>query len=163
MRESPFQQYSTYFEEIANRHPAIKSFYEIDEDEIISGIRGKVKYPCFFLEFPEPGGFDNSTNIDVRQPSGLAILSPVKAGDFAKRREVLVSHEIILLDVVSRMRKDRIEGNIWFDMNQTRWSKVGPMFVDNLYGWRLDFTVQRWLDINYYEEQWENYNEDKFK
>jgi len=155
MRASPFEQYSSYFENIANRHKKIKSFYEIDEDEIISGLRSKVQYPCLFLEFPEPTAFDNSTNTDVKQPSGLAVLSPCKPGDFKKRREILVENEKIILDIVSQMRKDRIEGNnLWFDLNQTRWSKVGPMFTDNLYGWRLDFNIQRWLDIEYYESDW---------
>lgn len=163
MRESPFEQFSTYFEDVANRHPEIKWFYEIDEDEIIGGLRSKVKYPCMMLEFPEPSGFDNSTNTDVKLPSGLAILSPCKQGDFAKRREILISHEKMILDVVSQMKQDRILGNFFLDVNQLKWSKVGPMFTDNLYGWRLDFQIQRWLDLNFYEDQWNEYNPDKFK
>jgi hypothetical protein len=155
MRESAFEKYVTYWENIAKSHPLIKSFYYLDEDELITGkLRSKIQYPCLFLEYFEPRVFDNSVNTTLDIPSGVGILSPVRQGDEEKLKEVLISHERIILDIISKMREDRRKGLLYMNSNNLTWSKVGKVFSDNCYGWRLDFKYTPWVDLSFNESDW---------
>lgn len=156
MRFSPFAKFSAYFDRVAREHPEIKSFYEIDEEEIVSGLRSKVSYPVLLVECPDFSVFDNSGNTDALIPSGLAILSPCKPGDYAKRRELLASNEIIVLDIISRLREDNKNGVFYINSNDFVWRKISGWSNDSLCGWRLEFKLQDWINLEYNPEQWLN-------
>lgn len=156
MREGIYTKLVDYFEAIATRHPEINFFHELDEQEILSGkFRRQVKYPMLVLEDPDCGFADNRVNVDGLGNSGMAVIANVKPGDEARLREVKRLTERIILDIISQMRKDRKEGLIHLDTNELQYNKVGPSFSDNCYGWRLEFRMRNWVDLNYREEDWQ--------
>lgn len=158
---TPFQQYISYFEDIANRHPGINWFYELDEEEILQGLRNDVKYPCMFLEIPEIGFADNGSNTDSITPVGLVVLSACPPQDQQAKRDILVSHEAIIFDVIRQMREDDRTGRLHLNTSQITYAKVGPHF-DNCYGWRLDARLHNWADLHYKEENFVAYDPNKF-
>ena len=151
---TPYAHFINYFSVLAIEHNEIAMCYELDEEEILSGIRSKIKYPCLMLEAPDFGLYDNKTNTDSVVPTGITILSPSKPGDFERRKELLISHERIMLDIVSRLRADDRQGNWHVDTNQLRYNKVGPVFSDHCYGWRLEVRYQRWVDLTVNNDRW---------
>lgn len=159
---TPYEQYISYFEDIANRHLSINWFYELDEDEILGGLRTSVKYPCMFLEIPTFGFADNRTNTDSITPSGIVVLSSCPSNDIKRRKEILISHEEIILDIIRQLRQDDKTAKLHIDTNQISYSKVGPHW-DNCYGWRLDLRYHKWVDLHYKEDNFGEYNPDKFK
>lgn len=158
---TPYQKYISYFEDIANRHPAINWFYELDEEEILQGLRNDVQYPCMFLEIPEISFADNGSNTDSITPVGLVVLSACAPGDQAEKRDTLISHEAIIFDIIRQMREDDRTGQLHLNTNQVTYAKVGPHF-ENCYGWRLDARLQLWADLHYKEENYVAYNPNKF-
>lgn len=151
---TPYAYFISYFSQLAEEHCEIAMCYELDEEEILSGLRSKIKYPCLMLEVPDFGLYDNKVNTDSVVPSGITILSPVKPGNPDKRKELLISHERIMLDIVSRLREDDRRARWHVDTNQLRYNKVGPVFSDHCYGWRLEVRYQRWVDLTVKAERW---------
>jgi hypothetical protein len=49
----------------------------------------------------------------------------------------------------------------FLETNTVKIDKVGPIF-DNCYGWRVDLQYQYWVDLNYYEDEWNVYDPNKF-
>jgi hypothetical protein len=168
MRNSTYQQHNTLFERIANRHPDIRFFHELEEGEILSGkFRTAIKFPAMILEYPDLGFNDNRTNVNQDfLPFGLAILMHVsksKMGDEAFLKDLLTVTQRIALDSISYLRNvRRTDGTFFLETNNIRLNKVGPVF-DNCYGWRVELRYQMWVDLNYYEDEWNDYDPDKFK
>jgi len=166
MRASTYQQYNELFEEIANRHPEIAWFHEIDEDEIIAGqFRSKIKFPAFVLEYPSLSFADNRTNVNQVFPSAFAILKQV-TGKYINHAPTIKQHlidtNIIALDAISFLReKRRTDGVLFLETNQVKLDKVGPVF-DSCYGWRCELSWQSWVDINFNSEEWNEYDPNKW-
>ncbi|NJO90764.1 MAG: hypothetical protein HC831_18720 [Chloroflexia bacterium] len=167
MRASTYQQYNEIFEEMANRHPSIQFFHEIDEDEIISGqFRSKIRFPAFILEYPALGFNDNRTNVNQVFPAAFAVLKQLtgkQLGHAPSIRAIMNETNIIMLDLISYLReKRRTDGNFYLETNLVKLDKVGPVF-DACYGWRCELTFQSWVDLNFKPEEWTVYNPEKWK
>jgi hypothetical protein len=163
MRQGAFEQYINYFEEIANRHPLIQYFLPIDEDDLVSGnLRVNGKYPAMIVEYPDLPLADNSTNTDTMLITGITILESVQRGEPGQAKQALINTEKILLDVVSQMREDRKRGKFHINTNDIKLDKVGPIFSDYCYGWRMEFKYRQWVDLSYKAEQWNEYDPNKF-
>lgn len=164
MRQGTYAEYISLLEEIANRHPGIKFFHELEEKEIVEGaLRKKAKYPAMMVEYPDLGFGDNKANVDKLSLAGFAILENVPEGNDNKKREVLNRTELIMLDIISYLREERKKGRFHLDTNELKANKVGPEFSDNLYGWRLEFRHRSWVDLKFYADQWNAYDPEKFK
>lgn len=163
MRQGAFQQYITYFEEIANRHPEIMLFHPIEEDELVAGkLRVSGAYPAMIVEYPDMPMADNSTNTDSVLLTGITILKSVPKGYPEQTKQALIDTERILLDVISFMREDRKRGKIHLNTNDIKLDKVGPVFSDYCYGWRMEFKYRQWVDLTYKAEEWNAYDPNKF-
>lgn len=163
MREGAFQQYITYFEEIANRHPDILLFHAIEEDELVKGaLQVKGKYPAMIVEYPDLPLADNSTNTDFMLITGITILQDVRKGYPEETKQALIDTEKILLDVISFMRNDRRQGKLHVNTNDIKLDKVGPVFSDYCFGWRMEFKYRQWVDLTYKADEWNEYDPNKF-
>lgn len=176
MRDSSYASYNDLFEEIANRHPEIAWFHEIDEAEIIAGdFRSRMKYPLFVLEYPSFGFNDNRTNVDHDIPAAFLILKNISKTNMGNRsflKQVMSDTNRMTLDVISYLREVRRTGerlgvrdpkhHIWMETNNVKKDKVGPWGSDNCYGWRVELRYRQWVDLNFYPDEWNDYNPDKW-
>ncbi|AHM62319.1 hypothetical protein D770_20350 [Flammeovirgaceae bacterium 311] len=164
MRQGSYQEFINLLEEIANRHPDIKFFHELEEKEVVEGkLRKKVKYPAMMVEYPDLGFADNKGNTDKLSLTGFAILENVPEGNDVRKREVLARTEGIMLDVISYLREERKKARFHVDTNEFKANKVGPEFSDNLYGWRLELRHRSWVDLHFRPAEWNDYDPEKFK
>lgn len=162
MREGGFEHYSNYFEDIANRNKAIKGFVAVDQEELSArtlAIKGS--YPAMIAEYPDLPLSDNKANTVFNPISGITILKSVAKGRPDEKKQALMETERIMLAVISQIRKDRKEGKIFIDTNNLELNKIGPMW-DNCFGWRMEFKYEHWVDLTYQEEEWAEYDPNKF-
>jgi hypothetical protein len=81
-----------------------------------------------------------------------------KNGQYSSAEKVAVLHECetILLQVLGKMRKDRKARVFSFSLNGSAAEAIGQLFVDNDYGWRLEFHIDKDIPVCYHAEHWDN-------
>ena len=143
--------YESYFEEIARRHRAIrhtnasKHFYPFDAEEVESGLRGEIKFPCLVLEYNE-GNFEGPNLAQLNEKIRSAfwvLLAGVDPGDFKARNDSLRLSKEYGYEILAKMKQDSENGILFgFDVRNVRYMKVGPMFPGNHYfvRWEWDAT-----------------------
>lgn len=166
MANVTFLDVMEYFETIATEHIAIqhsdseKHFARINIDEVLGGLKTKLKFPALVVESPE-GFFTDDTidNVLRGYVIGFTIVDRVKPGDFDGEETVLAITEQMVMDIVSRLRKEHRDYSTAgiisraFQLNTVRWNKVGPLW-ENCFGWRCTFQVQNPNSLAYDEEKW---------
>lgn len=164
MRQGSYKTFVDYLEEIANRHPQIMAYHDLEEAELIADkLRTSVTYPILLVEYPDMGFADNKVNLDRIYTTGVACLINVPRGDNDRQKEVLATTEAILLDILSYIRNDRRQAKLWIETNDVQMAKVGPKFTDNCYGWRMELRFRSWADLEFKAAEWQDYNPNKWQ
>ncbi len=152
-----FSDYIAYFKTAAINHKLLLhvdntnvTFYRMDIEEVLTGLRYKLKTKSLILENPEKNTRDLLSDNPRKIITGaFLVIGPVKKNDFADEVTVLDKCEEISEDILSKIANDcskfkrnpnwarAIKG---FDPNSIRSQKVGPLF-DNFYGWRTEFQI----------------------
>lgn len=159
-----FSEYIAYFEEVSRKHKGIghtdaeKHFYRLDIEELITGLRSDLNFPCLLLE--SLTGHLNDTDADSVQDiltGAFTILKQVDPGDFTMEMQALQESIRIGKDIISKIRHDSrrtkvpvIEG---FFLSSVLYEKVGPVF-DNCYGYRFMFSFQQQIDLSFNPDSW---------
>lgn len=132
-----------YFRLLAENHKAINGFFRMDLTEIMGSFRKGVNFPCMVLESHD-GDLGNSNRLSTTNNRGFAftIYMNPKRDDPDQQNEYLSTCEVLGLQVVARMRHDEaIPGhflNQKFQVSSIKYSKVGPIFSEKLYGYRFE-------------------------
>lgn len=166
------EQWNAYFKNIAEKHKSIqhttdrKNFFRANIEEILSGARSLAGYEgdyyALVLENHEGILSENgSDRIDDHQSMAFHILKPCTTDDFEKENLILKESKQIALDIVSRIRKDYRDGLNGsqssvikgFDINQTRYQKIGPVF-DNCFGTRVEISCFEQISLKYDTSNW---------
>jgi len=160
---TPYETVIDYLEDIANRHPDVKSYHEITVKELLANqLEIQLPYPCIFLEVGEVQTMDNRTNTDAFVPVGVGVMKPANPQNYADYKQKYIETEKIITDIISRIRKDDRTTAQGVDRDNITYNRVGPMFTDNLIGWRLEFNYRFWTDLEYNENDWNAYDPNKF-
>lgn len=167
-----YSDYIAYFKTAAVNNKVLAhventhhTFYEIDMEDLINGLKMKNKFMSMFVESPETRVYDEkSDNLRKIRIGAFAIMQEAKIGDRASRENVLDDTEEVAEQIVSKMlndtrgsRRKNYTPRFNLDIASVRFFKVGPILT-NLYGWRVEFTLNDPIKNNLMldESKWNN-------
>lgn len=149
-----FSEYVDYFRTCAINHkviahnpPTVNSFYRMDIEEVLNGLRAKLASTSLILENPELF-YDDLLSDNKRKiwRGAYLIVKQAKKNDFDDETQVLSDTLTIGEEVLSKLFNDsqkHRKNNTYtpaigtFHPERVRIQKVGPLF-DNYYGWRFE-------------------------
>lgn len=140
------KQIVDYMQDLHEKNISTKSFYRFNLAEIQGSIRSKIIYPCIALESPE-GDFQGTTanNSLDNKLFAFSILDKPSQGDYTDEDLKLDNCERIGKQYLARMRHDaRIKESLVFNifnLSDTQYHKVGPIFTDRLFGYRFEIKL----------------------
>ena len=163
--KAKFAEFVDYFEQLATEHTDIrhtateKHFYRIDLDEILTGLKTKIRYPALILE-----GYDfifkyqNSDNVHKEVSCAFDVIDFIKDyGDYDLIHETWhrmeeIADEICIrilddkrsrkIDVLSHFHMSNVKGSLLVDMNLLH------------YGVRYEFVMSWPINNDINPEKW---------
>lgn len=139
------------------------SFFRMDLDELFGAFRSGITFPCMTTESPEGDAGDSTlSNSVIGRFWAFTIYQNPERGNAQQLNQMLDECEQIGLKIVSRMRLDarNPEHLLYnkFKVASVKWVKVGPVFTENLYGYRfsgefkdneaLTVKAEDWIDLD---------------
>lgn len=146
MAEISYTVLLDYFRDIQVKHVDLNSFFRFDRREIMGKMRSGVNYPALLMEdtdidYAENGGQNKYEGFEV----SVLVLKYAKSGDFGLIEQVLGECQEIAREIERRITGDSENPAHWlynrYDANSTTIHKVGPIFSDPCYGYRLTTTL----------------------
>lgn len=135
-----------YFAYLAENHVDIEGFYRFDISEIQSRLRSGAGNRTLMLEAAEIGFIDSQA-----QEKALAftfaytITGPCTKDDHDKKNTVINDCMKIAMEVERRILQDSEDPSHWlynrYEATQTQGFKVGPIFADTRWGYRVEVTL----------------------
>jgi hypothetical protein len=152
-----FTEFLEYFQTLALQHVDIKDFVHGPSVDIIAKSRSELKYPCLWLETPSTVVYDNNAkNTTADRICAFVVLENLPNALPAQRDALWQKLEEITFDLLSRMRKDKQARQFIFDMdgNGIPVEPISQLFVDNDYGWRVEFRINKFLPLCFNPLKW---------
>jgi len=155
MLNNKFSDFISYFRKIQEEHTELVYFVHGTAADVMGLSRSELEYPCLWLETPELKIQENQA-MEVTGSRSAAFMILWNAPEKSAEEVDLIwsKTEELALDVLSRMRKDRRERKINFNLNGVTVDPISTLFIDNDYGWRVEFTLARHLDLCFRPEKW---------
>lgn len=168
-----YSQYIAYFKTCAINHKVLAhventhhTFYEIDIENILNGMKLKNLYTSMLVERPEVRVYDEkSDNIRKIITGAFVILKEAKMGDFLSRENAMDECEEIASDIVSKLLNDTKKTKqssaytprVVVDSNSIKFQPIGPILT-NHYGWRVEFAINSTFNIGLHLDinKWNN-------
>ncbi len=154
--------YLHYFQQLAQQHVAINSFFVMDVNEPLGAMRDKIKYPSLIMNtlsgsYAAPN-HDNTLD-DVT--GGFLILGRLaNIDDFAGEMLLLEQMKQIGTDIISRMnydlRKCELRASkaiVGFSINSVSYQMADGIF-DNCFGFFFTFKLISPVDLCYNAAKW---------
>lgn len=138
--------YKTYFKNLSEHHKNIKGFFRGNLSEIQGSFREGIQQPAMMLESYENDFDSNHTSVIKESSFAFTIyvspeLETSILNTFDQEDLSLSIAEQIGDEVILRMRKDSLTkgSGIYgmFDPESVKSHKVGPIFTENLFGYRF--------------------------
>lgn len=146
--------YKNYFESIATSHVDIQGFVYHDTEEMMAGFKSKHNYPLMYLEPYSTRLQDQiSDNYLGRKTGSLVIMKKSNSNEAPEAIEAAA--ETIVCDIISKILKDYQAGDLITEVNGFNYDVIDPIFVDRLYGIRLEFNFHNPLPVAYNEAKWQ--------
>ena len=123
------------------------SFFRMDLEEIMGGLRHQISFPAMAVESPDGDGEHSvEQNSVIGRMFAFTVYMNPEQGNFQEQNTMLDLCERIGKKVISRMRYDaRIEDHLLynrFKVSSVKWIKVGPVFTEKLYGYRFTGIIE---------------------
>lgn len=137
---------TSYFKEIQNQHIDLNSFFRFNRSEIMGPMRSGVDYYALLLEdidldINDNGAQNKSNDFEL----AILILDHAPKENYDKQQIVLHESLEIAREIERRITADSEKPDHWlynrYDANETSITKVGPIFNDPCYGYRLATTL----------------------
>ena len=131
-----------YFKAIAENLNGIADFHRMNLSEIQSSFRSSANFPCLTVESHD-GDFGDSNvmqSVNDRAFAFTVFTKPAK-GDYQDQDTKLTESEAYGKKIIARMRHDASQTghflNRNFKVESVSYSKVGPLYQEQLYGFRF--------------------------
>lgn len=135
------------------------SFFRMDLEEIMGSFRSGINFPAMTVESPD-GDAENSigSNSVVGRLFAFTVFQNPTKGDFAQQNEMIDQCERIGLKIIARMRHDSFEKTHMlynrFNANSVKWTKIGPLFNEELFGYRFTGIITGSESLNIDPADW---------
>ncbi|MBF9239480.1 hypothetical protein I2I05_18955 [Hymenobacter sp. BT683] len=145
-----------YFRQLAGANRALAgSFVHGSAGRIISGSRSGMTYPCLWLETPTLGFSEKDGTAPLgRRQCAFVVLQDVPSDDYDAQDAGWAASEQIALDVLSRMVRDRKKRKFSFTLNERPLEPIATLTVDNEIGWRFEFELSSYVEMQYEPSRW---------
>lgn len=136
-----------YFSNIADTLNDINGFFRMDLTEIQGAFRSTVEFPCLVIESHD-GDFGNSNVMQSvnNRTFAFTVYTNPEYQDYDDQNLKLASAEDIGIKILARMRHDAtVKNHILhnkFKVETVTYAKVGPIFNEQLYGYRFIGGIQ---------------------
>jgi len=161
---STYKDLQAYFENLARNHSAIvhtdneSHFFNSDVNEILSGLKSTVNFPCVLMADYDYSFTDNdSDNHQKRRSIALVFLDHCSdADDFETIGNIYSEMESIADDWINRIYDDKTERRHPFlkDFEMNEINAVQFSTVDNNFGIWLPITATSLHDISIDTKKW---------
>lgn len=151
------ESYKQYFADMAAKHKSI-AFYVYDGTEVYqSDIRNEIKYPVLHLEPYDASLINKQSDNYLGMKRGALVIAekPEEHNNFQQVDTIEAKCEQIVIDIISRIKRDREEGLLVTEIQAFKWSTIDPMFVDFTAGVRLEFEFMNPINVMFDETKWE--------
>lgn len=167
MSQANFNQYVSYFEDIARNLIAIghtdseKHFFRLELDELLVSLGSKINWPCLVLEGYDVRFIDKSgDNVLKNRTGAFVVMDKLKnAQDFDAIHAIYDKCETICDDIISKMyfdKKTRRHAVVKdFDLEQVEYILLNNE-VECSYGIRVSFPITNTHDIAVNPDKWLN-------
>lgn len=156
----------SYLESLAEKHVGIKSNFRWNIEEAGGAMRSGIEYPVMLIdpvEVKTEGDYSKLFHYNNTAITILAKPSTRQGNQFESQNEVLNECQQICFDLENRIINDsrsRIieEQKNWLynlvDINSFQFFKMGPLFTDNLYGYRLEIQIKNSVIKEIDKDKW---------
>lgn len=136
-----------YFSQLASNLNDVQSFFRMDLTEIMGAFRSTANFPCMVIESHEGDFSDSNTMQSVYNITwAFTIYTKPKKADYDSQNAQLSTAEEIGLKILARMRHDATQPAHLlynrFKIENVSCAKVGPVFNEQLYGYRFIGTIK---------------------
>ncbi len=149
----------TYFKYLADNYILLKGFFRMDLTEIQGAFRSKADFPCMVLESHEGDLGKSSKQSTVNDRTfAFTIYTKPKKADYDNQNEKLALAEQIGLAIIARMKHDAtVKDHLIYNkflVADVSYAKVGPVFNEQLYGYRFIGSIAGAEPLKYNKEDW---------
>ena len=137
--------------------PAARKFARWNAEEVISGLRTEVGWPCLLIELYETD-FDAANVYDIKKrPKGaFTVLQHAQPGSFNDEQAAFSLTEEIVYDLVKKIWQDHYGTSAdrcnspfrQFYFDGSNMAPVGPLFDGAKFGYRVEFGFELQHDVN---------------
>ena len=131
-----------YFKSIAENLNGIEDFHRMNLSEIQGSFRSSANFPCLTIESHD-GDFKDSNLIQSVNDRAFAftVFTKPKIGDYEDQDTKLTESEAYGKKIIARIKHDAsIKDHFLhqnFKVETVSYSKVGPLYQEQLYGFRF--------------------------
>lgn len=136
-----------YLENLAKQHTLINSHFRWNVSEVTGAFRKGVELPVMLIDAIETQTEGNTTKTFHNHTTAFTILGKpnTRTGnldDYEAQNEVLELCMQICFDIEARLIGERLKSPFLVEKNSFHFFKVGPLFVEGLYGYRCEFSLK---------------------
>lgn len=158
---SNFQSLQNYFKAIAEDHKELDATepYLFGDNDVAQNKSKSWKGKKLWLSVPDIAQLEDlkSDNLQLREPCTLYIGGAAGSIKFQEEYDYYKACKAIMVDVVSKIRKDYTEGNLVFDFATVRigWAEM-MMGATKFTFCRMDFSYKDPSGFPYVEAKWKS-------
>lgn len=139
------------------------SFFRMDLSEITGAFRSGITFPAMAVESPDGDLEDTSNNNSVLgKDFAFTVYKKPTSGNYEEQNQFLDDCETIGLKIIARMRYDAMDNDHFlynrFDPSTVNYIKVGPIFNENLFGYRFTGKIKGSKSLQINPEDWSDLN-----
>lgn len=150
------ESFKTYFAAIAAKHLAINHFVYGGIEVYMNDIKNEMKYPVMHLEPYDTSLINKFSDnyLGMKRCSLVIAEKPEEHNNFTQMEAIEARCEQLVIDIISKIKKDREEGLLITDIQNFKWATIDPTFTDFTAGVRLEFEYQNPVNVWYDETKW---------
>lgn len=134
-------EYIAYFKSLTEHHSVIQDFCVGGSERILNRMRSAIKYPIFWLEYPDVSLFSDG-GTKARFSGSFLILFQCKPDNWDQEDADLNQAYQICLEFLNRMVEDEEAGELFeFDISGIDIQHKAKYGDDNDHGWRVSFEL----------------------
>jgi hypothetical protein len=153
--DTSFKHLRNYFKSVQEEHKKLKGFVTGTSSKVRQHVADSAMTPVLWLEVPFIDIRDSGSSFSAGKSSAFVVMAPLNERDKteAEQEDLYDELEEIALDVLSRLAKDA-KANLHKITIDGTLEPIDPLLIDGFVGWRFEFEMKNWVEVNYKTENW---------